>query len=227
MEFVLSSRRYFYITGIFFLLALQQTQGAIQSSCTTNTVTWMISFSAYYPDLKTCVPNIEKVDDEDFTISTETDPSILGFGVQYKENVKFLPKNLGNTFPELIAFQVCNCSVTWINEYHFKGLSKLRALDLSHNKIGNIASGAFADLVSIQYLYMYNNRIRSLGENTFVSLKALKEISLDSNDIRYLSPKIFSESLANLTRIYLSKNKLERIPKDFFKNNLNLTETLT
>lgn len=191
------------------------------------------------------MPDISEVGDEEFTLSYSTDPTIAAFKIDDEKGVKFLPTNLSITLPDLIVFQVWNCSVTSVNGNHFKGLSKLKSLNLAHNKVQNVSSDAFIDLVSLEKLGLSNNRIQFLAENTFASLRSLRRLFLENNEIQVLHPKIFGslvevrnvnldknrisaidgnifENATNLMGVSFTSNKLERIPKNLFKKNLKL-----
>lgn len=195
--------------------------------------------------MRTCEPDVNEVDDDDFTISSPKDTSTSGLYIYFKKGVKFLPKNLFSVLPNLVAMQLWNCSVASINENHFKGLSKLKILSLANNRIENVASDSFVDLVSLEHLSMPFNRIRSLGKSTFAALHALRQLYLNDNEIRFLHPKIFDalvnvedikldrneilsldenifESLASLRTIGMVDNKLTEIPRNLFRNNSKL-----
>lgn len=243
-----SSRRLVCVIGIVILLALRKSESATQASCPTSHPTYSIVHSWTWNDqkmnLETCWIEVSTVNDESFTIATTNDRSTLAFSIRDKKGVKFLPTNFLRAFPELIVLEVWNCSVTSVKN-HFKGLSKLKSLNLFANKIDQITSDAFVDLVRLERLNLGQNKIRSLGNNIFATVRALKGLFLHSNEIASLLPDVFSslvnvkeiflqnnkivsiderifEKLTNLKDIYLRANKLESIPKDLFKNNLKL-----
>lgn len=196
-------------------------------------------------ELNVCCLDIREVNNEDFTISSEINHTILGLSIENKADVKHLPTNLRTTFPDLVMIYVTHCSVTSINEKHFKGLSNLSLLHLHHNKIESVSNDAFVDLVALIELYLSHNRIQVLGESTFDSLRELDALYLNNNEIQFLHPKTFGKSnltilmvndnrilsldenifegLTNLKILDLEANKLERIPKNLFKNNLKLS----
>lgn len=102
--------------------------------------------------LKACraVVHFGDVHDADFTIATETDPTVEGFDLDAR-SVEFLPTNLLIAFPNLVAIMIERCSVSTLNSSHFKGLSKLRLLNLSVNKIEHVAGDAFIDLINLDH----------------------------------------------------------------------------
>lgn len=210
--------------------------------CLTSVISW--SWSDQKLNLDTCEPEIDKVDDEQFTLSYATDATVMGFELDDKKNVEFLPTNFLQTFPDLIAIQFWNCSLQTI-ENHFKGLSKLQNLKLAYNKISNIADDAFVDLVNLENLALNYNRIQFLGAHIFDTLAQLEILSLNNNQIKVVQPEIFS-SLVKIENINLDQNKISTVdekllekaeslefvsftgnkmgtvPKNFFKTNLKL-----
>lgn len=236
-------QRFRCFIGIFFLLAWEEVETAIQASCTFGTKEW--SWNGQSKNLKTCFPIINKVTEKDFTISLPSDRTTPGFYFSDNRNVEFLPTNLREAFPGLTVFAFLACAVTSVDENHFKGLSKLKDLNVGFNRISQVASNAFVDLVILEGLSLGNNRIRFLMKNTFAPLKTLKQLYLDNNEIQSLHPKIFDalenvenlflhtndiasldenifENVVNLKKMPLNHNKLERIPKDLFKFNSKL-----
>lgn len=190
------------------------------------------------------MPEIDEVDDKDFTMIYLTNQTVLAFDLQHKRGVKFLPKNFFSIFPDLIVVQFWNCSVINVED-HFKGLLKLKTLTLRYNKIEHIASDAFKDLVGLEELNLGDNRIQFLGKNTFATLKSLKWLYLNDNKIQILHPQTFGslvkvelisliqniisavdenafKNSTKLKELYLTGNKLETIPKNLFKENLRL-----
>lgn len=201
--------------GIFVFLAVNESEAATEAFCNIEMGDW--SFNDEKLVLKVCEVDIEKVDDDDFTITTDLDESIQGFNIKNETGVKFLPTYLSCAFPDLITFQVHNCSVTSVKENHFNGLSKLRSLSLNYNKIETIYSDAFVDLTSLELLALAHNRIQSFEKTTFASLRRLQSLYLSYNQIETLHPDIF-DSLKNVEVINLSNNRLSSIDEDVFKN---------
>lgn len=233
------------IIGVALLLVFGRFGGALQASCNTSTVEWIIDPNNPEENLKTCCLEAEEVLDNNFSISTAIDRMTLGFDVDNKKGLRSLPSNLFLVFPDLKAVKVNNCSVISVNEENFRSLSKLKYLNLQRNEIENIASDALVDLVSLEFLYLAYNKITFVEKRIFASLKALRRLFLSFNEIKFLSPQISSslvtvanleswineiqnvddnifESMTNLETFSMTHNKLETIPKNLFKNNLKL-----
>lgn len=174
-------------------------------------------------NLTLCEPNIQKVYDDDFTISTAMDPTIVGFNIEEKRRVRFLPKNLSLVLPDLVWFRVSYCAITDVGRENLKGLSKLRFLFLFGNRIDNVEKDAFGDLVSLEVLSLQDNKIISLHPGIFDPLLNLELLDLQINKISTLNENIF-QNLANLNFLYFHYNKLETIPKNLFKHNSKMIE---
>jgi hypothetical protein len=67
---------------------------------------------------------------------------------------KFLPVDLVSTFPNLQGIGFSACSISEISYRSFKGLSKLKDLWLSYNRISKLDGKVFKDLVNLKVLAM-------------------------------------------------------------------------
>lgn len=170
--------------------------------------------------MDTCEPDIPVMTYKNYKLPYASDPSVLAINIDDKKYVVFLPNNLTITFPELILIQIYNCSVTSV-ENHFAGLSKLRSLNLAHNRIAYVSRSAFVDLVSLESLDLSANRIQTLGKNTFGSLENLERLFLIKNKIQMLPSKIF-RSLLKVEFISLDENKLSALDENIFNTATNL-----
>jgi hypothetical protein len=68
--------------------------------------------------------------------------------------IKFLPVDLVSTFPNLQGIGFSACSISEISYRSFKGLSKLKDLWLSYNRISKLDGKVFKDLVNLKVLAM-------------------------------------------------------------------------
>lgn len=172
--------------------------------------------------LRTCKPNERKVRPGKFIIATARDSLVEGLSVSNSRNVNFVPHDLADVFPALIAVEVSRCSIETVDENQFKNLWKLRLLSLSRNKIDFVSVDAFNDLNNLEHLYLAFNRIRSLEAFTFDALRNLKELSLYENRIQCLHPEIFYK-LGSVKEIWLSKNRIRSLDEFVFKKQSKLS----
>ena len=174
-----------------------------------------------YKNLQTCDIDDQKIDGEGFSIAGDSSLSIRGFFIRNNKEVKFLPENIVEFFPRLIAYEVRNCSIRTVNEKHFESLSKLEYLSMDFNEIDSIDADSFKDLIKLEFLKLNNNQIKKIDQIFFQSLGNLWQLRLGYNQIEVLDEKSF-DNLRNIRNIELSNNELNTIPANLFKNNLKL-----
>lgn len=90
----------------------------------------------------------------EFLITSPADSSVEGFTSYTNKNIRFLPENPAEKFPNLIIMWAQDCSIEKISKKNFQDLNKLRGLALSSNLIEKITSDTFEDLVSLTHLYL-------------------------------------------------------------------------
>lgn len=148
--------------------------------------------SAYFGDheLKTCVVN-QTIDSEECALATDLDSAVKSFSVRFEMKVKFLPKQIGEKFPNLEEFYLYNSDVAKIRDFYFKDMKKARVMMLSGNKIVTVEAGAFNDLVSVEEMFLSYNQIRTLDERLFLTMLKLRKVYLNNNKIKFLSPTMF------------------------------------
>jgi hypothetical protein len=99
---------------------------------------------------KTCFMNDKTtINGDGFNISPN-DETIERLIMTNNQEIEFLPENVNETFPDLFLYAA-------ISNKNFKGLSKLRELNLAHNQIETIPSDTFKDLTWLQELDLCKN----------------------------------------------------------------------
>lgn len=189
-----------------------------------------IKYEYFKRTLRTCFIQDQGIDDVGSLISTPIDATIESFSIKnanQAKKVEFIPENIAEKFPQVIAIGIYECAVKLICENNFKNLRKLKYLNLGENLIKTVDKNSFKDLVELEMLSLNNNQIEYLSEHIFSSLSKLKLLFLGKNQIEILNPKVF-DSLVNLEMIQLSENKLQFVhPKTFEKmvnaKNISLT----
>lgn len=107
----------------------------------------------------------------------------------------------------------------FINSAMFEGLSSLRYLDLTTNRVTNIEE-AFVDLVSLEQLNMRDNLLPRLTTKSFTGLYKVQYLNLDSNRITSIEVGTF-QFLTNLARLIVSNNPFTTLSRlDFFGSRL-------
>ena len=172
-------------------------------------------------NFQTCIIQHQEIDGEGYTVAGDPNLSIQGFNIERNKEVKFLPENIVESFPELIAYRVNSCLIRTINGKHFKGLTKLESLSLSFNEIKSIDGDSFKDLTKLGFLDLVENKIQTIDPNLLQPLETLKTFHISFNQIEFLDENIF-DNLQDLREIMLEYNKLSTIPASLFKKNLKL-----
>ena len=119
-----------------------------------------------------------------------------------------------------IMFTVVDLShnnLTLIESGAFNGLRTIIWLKLSHNMLGfffhehTLSSQVFVGLGMIEWLWLDNNQISLLPANIFAGLSQLEWLFLRGNNISQLSMNTF-KGLANLSYLYLNYNLISQLP---------------
>jgi len=88
------------------------------------------------------------------TISSGRDEVVGGMRLEHNSKIKFLPSDMGEKFPNLIAIYVYFCSISSLNKHDFKNLKKLKGLHLQKNLILILPDDVFEELIVLEYLYL-------------------------------------------------------------------------
>lgn len=122
-----------------------------------------------------------------------------------------IDKQVFNRLPSLLYL--------YIQRNHLKevpaGLPvSLEQLRLAKNRISSIPSGAFSKMGNLTLLDLYHNQLSDgdLGKNTFRDLRRLVQLNLAHNVLR----KMPSGVPHGLIQLFLDKNRIDDIPKDYF-----------
>lgn len=86
------------------------------------------------------------------TFSPPSDDTVEGINLSGNRNVRFLPVNPAEKFPNLISFDARSSSIEDISRSNFVGLTKLVKLYLENNLIKRISDDTFGDLIGLEYL---------------------------------------------------------------------------
>ncbi|XP_057700941.1 prolargin isoform X2 [Corythoichthys intestinalis] len=93
--------------------------------------------------------------------------------------------------------------------------ASLEQLRLSKNRISKIPAGALGKMGNLTLLDLYHNQLSDgdLGKNTFKDLSNLMQLNLAHNVLRKMPAGVPN----SLIQLFLDKNRIEDIPKDYFQ----------
>lgn len=148
----------------------------------------------------------QPIDTEGHALGSPVNATVLQFQVNESKDVKFLPKYVGDKFPNLEFYLAWKCGLTILRDHYFNHMKNLQILTLSHNQISTIESEAFRDLVKVQDLKLGYNLIESLDDKLFTSMVNLEALSLNNNKIKILSPSTFKIPHGKLMTLELLSN---------------------
>lgn len=103
---------------------------------------------------KTCYMKNATVDSADFEISSSADTTIRALHFGDNKQIRFLPENIAQKFPNLAMLYAGYCSIEIVSYVNFKGLGNLRWLHLQTNGIEKIDSNVFKDLLLLEELFL-------------------------------------------------------------------------
>ncbi|KAG5679016.1 hypothetical protein PVAND_008620 [Polypedilum vanderplanki] len=141
----------------------------------------------------------------------------------YNGNITFIPKQIGEHFPNLNNFIITKTGLKYIEWRDFKHMGHLEMIKLNENKIEAISQCAFHYLENLKSINLDGNRIQILPLKLLTNLPNLTEFSANDNDITHLMTEMFKEN-QNLKTLLMNRNKIEVIEIDFHGWNIDRVE---
>ncbi|XP_073324784.1 prolargin [Pagrus major] len=94
--------------------------------------------------------------------------------------------------------------------------ASLEQLRLGRNRISKIPAGAFNKMGNLTLLDLYNNQLSDsdFGRNTFKDLASLMQLNLARNNLKKMPAGVPN----GLIQLFLDRNNIDDIPKDYFKD---------
>jgi hypothetical protein len=97
------------------------------------------------------------------------------------QNCAYLPRNLGQFFPNLLVLYVMKSNVQYLEDGDLAGLDKLEIFDVSHNPVEQVGANYFKGHSSIRTLSFYDCHIKKVEKGALDELKKLEKIHFDGN----------------------------------------------
>ncbi|XP_049872399.1 toll-like receptor 7 [Pectinophora gossypiella] len=133
-------------------------------------------------------------------------------------NIRKIPSDLFCALENIISLNLTRNKIKFVDELGFghKCGSTLQTIDLSHNDIMSLpADSEILHLRRLTQLYLQNNKINELPSEVFSDLLSLKVVNLSDNAIKYLPEELFYNT-REVREIYMQNNELETVPKRIF-----------
>lgn len=134
-----------FVFLLFLIFSLFSTKSAIELSCEKT---------KYDDFLGTCFMKNTAINARKITIKRNESHNLTTINLFNNPNTTYLPEDLHESFPALELMWSGRCRIKTIEKKNFEKLSTLKVLDLSYNRISQIDSGTFDDLVSLSYLHL-------------------------------------------------------------------------
>jgi hypothetical protein len=145
------------------LFVFVDSQAAAQSVGCEKIEHWGWSSYSSIGNVKTCYMRTQtSIDGKGFKISSSRDENVKAINMGWNKKIIFLPESPADVFPNLEMYYAPNCVIKEITRENFRGLIKLRVLDLDYNQIEIVRSDTFQDLIAIERIH--------LGEKIFYRL---------------------------------------------------------
>lgn len=182
--------------------------------CAFNAAYWEVSCNfvlaeASFLDREVNTCRIEENIDKsgyEHVLKSNVDVTVERFYIRNNKAVKYLPKHIGEKFPNLKMFETVKCGLTFVRDYYFKNMKNLRYLNLYDNHITTIEPKAFDDLVHVESLSLSSNLIQTFDGNLFDFMKNLNTLYLNYNKITFLSSETFVIPNGKLRHVDLQSN---------------------
>ncbi|KAI4498460.1 hypothetical protein M0802_006395 [Mischocyttarus mexicanus] len=174
--------------------------------------------------LKIVCKGTKKLEDFKYT-SPSLEKSIKSLSIRScvlsdKTSLEKFVNKLGIKDMITFSFQSFKANNGLLTKEHFKGISNVKELILSHNSLSNITSEFFVDFPELERVDLSHNNIKVLID-TFNATPSLKYLDLNDNVIYSLSSTLFHQ-LENLVYLDLGYNFINNIYESTFNKLISL-----
>ncbi|XP_076316918.1 protein slit-like isoform X4 [Tachypleus tridentatus] len=128
--------------------------------------------------------------------------------------LQFVPRYLP---PEVKRIDLDHNNISTVRAEDFRGLHRLKILQLQNNGITVIERGAFRDAVSLERLDLSNNKLAAIGAKTLRGAPRLLNLQFDNNEIACIDEAAL-RGLHHLEILTLNKNNITTLGKNLFEN---------
>ncbi|XP_070501416.1 uncharacterized protein [Chironomus tepperi] len=155
--------------------------------------------------------------DASYYIAARPDDNIKGIECEIaNQDVKSLPIDLVDIYPNLISYKFSFTGVKEISFDNFQNLTALEVIELSDNEIETIQSDTFNHTSSLRRLNLNGNKIVTFNENILMKIQNLETLLIGSNLLK--NNVNFFKFCSSLKEVQLSKNEISEILDNIFLN---------
>lgn len=97
------------------------------------------------------------------------------------QNLKFIPMNLVEFFPNIDAFQFVDANLFSISSEHLKPFPKLLTFGSYNNSLISLSDNLFEFTPDIMWIVFQNNSLERVGKDFLMNLKDLKYVDFRQN----------------------------------------------
>jgi Leucine-rich repeat (LRR) protein len=115
------------------------------------------------------------------TFASEFNENVVEIYAKNNDRIRYLPKNIYETFPNLKTLNFEDCSLRAVTNENLQKLTYLKRIDFSFNKIRTINVGTFDDLINLEQLILSFNKISRMNGDVFKLLVKLRLLDFDGN----------------------------------------------
>jgi len=124
-----------------------------------------------------------------------------------------LSHQIFDSLTKLVALDLSHNALTKLHGELLNRQQSLQILNLQHNQLSKIEQGALSSLLNLHILLLSHNQLTSLPASSLVSLASLSSLSLDHNKLPSLPAGLFTGA-PHLQDLALNNNQLGEVPAD-------------
>lgn len=192
-----------FFEKIFFKDPFKEIEVMSQPNSTTLFCEFVDTISSFTnSQVFTCVVKNQKIESSDFKFENRLENKRVKRVVLNDDTIKFLPQNIGESFPNIAELKAESSSLMSINSLDLKDMPQLKYLDLSNNELSSITLETFDSLPSLENLDLKRNNLNFFATPKIPQLKVL---SLEGNEVIFFD---FYLVLMSFHCLFIFKAKL-------------------
>ena len=121
--------------------------------------------------------------------------------ISNQKDIKFLPINIAEYFPNLKQIVVKHTKLEYITENDFRGLTQLSVMYMTNNKLKELPCGVFNTNKKLEEIHFEDNFLKKIGGDVFKPLPLLKVAHFRNNDCIHKDANTTSEMTELMERI--------------------------